>query len=226
MFTLDKVVLWGRSFADYQRMFALGEDDLKRSILGCGDGPASFNAEATRLGARVVSCDPIYRFERHEIEARILAGAPEIVDQTRRNADAFVWSEPFRTVDDLCRARMAAMACFLDDYDAGRAGGRYIEASLPVLPFEDDAFDAAVCSHLLFLYSDRLDETFHRAAVRELCRVATDVRVFPLLALDGARSPFVERCLDDARQAGADARVETVRYEFQRGANEMLRIRK
>jgi hypothetical protein len=70
MFTLDKVVLWGRSFADYQRMFVLGEDDRKRSILGCGDGPASFNAEATRLGARVVSCDPIYRFEGHEIEAR------------------------------------------------------------------------------------------------------------------------------------------------------------
>jgi hypothetical protein len=226
MFTLDKVVLWGRSFADYQRMFALGEDDLKRSILGCGDGPASFNAEATRLGARVVSCDPIYRFERHDIEERILAGAPEIVDQTRRNAAAFIWSGPFRTVDELCRARMAAMGAFLDDYDAGRDGGRYIEASLPTLPFGDDTFDLAVCSHLLFLYSDQLDEPFHRAAVRQLCRVATEVRVFPLLSLDGTPSSFVERCLDDARHAGADARVETVPYEFQRGANEMLRIRK
>ena len=226
MFTLDSVVLWGRSFDEYRRMFALDERDVRRSILGCGDGPASFNAEATRLGAHVVSCDPIYRFERRDIEDRILAGAAAIVDQTRRNADAFVWSGPIRTVDDLCRARMTAMRAFLRDYDAGRAEGRYVEASLPALPFQDDAFDLAVCSHLLFLYSSQLDEAFHRAAVRELRRVAADVRVFPLLALDGTLSSFVTRCLDDARQAGADAAVETVPYEFQRGANQMLRIRR
>jgi hypothetical protein len=51
MFTLSDVVPWGRSFDEYQRMFVLSEDDLATTILGCADGPASFNAEATRRGA-------------------------------------------------------------------------------------------------------------------------------------------------------------------------------
>jgi hypothetical protein len=71
MFTLDQVVPWGRSFGEYRRMFALTEKDLTIRIVGCGDGPASFNAEAARRGTRVVSCDPIYRFEKSEIQKRI-----------------------------------------------------------------------------------------------------------------------------------------------------------
>ena len=63
MFTLSSVVPWGRSFDEYVRMFALAESDLESRILGCGDGPASFNVEATRRGATVVSCDPLYQFD-------------------------------------------------------------------------------------------------------------------------------------------------------------------
>jgi hypothetical protein len=43
-FTLDQIVPWGRSFDEYVRMFSLTPDDLDKNILGCGDGPASFNA--------------------------------------------------------------------------------------------------------------------------------------------------------------------------------------
>ena len=70
MFTLEQVVPWGRSFDEYRRMFGLSDDDLDLRIIGCGDGPASFNAEATRRGARVVSCDPIYRLETAQIRDR------------------------------------------------------------------------------------------------------------------------------------------------------------
>jgi hypothetical protein len=71
MFTLDQVVPWGRSFEEYRRMFALTDTDLASKIVGCGDGPASFNAEATRLGSTVVSCDPIYRFGVEQLRERI-----------------------------------------------------------------------------------------------------------------------------------------------------------
>lgn len=63
MFTLDKVVPWGRSFDEYQHRFALTERDLDVKIVGCGDGAANFNAEATRRGSTVISCDPLYRFD-------------------------------------------------------------------------------------------------------------------------------------------------------------------
>ena len=86
---------------------------------------------------------------------------------------------------------MAAMQAFLSDYESGKAQGRYIGAELPALPFADSAFDIALCSHLLFVYSVQLGEAFHVAAVLEMCRVAADIRIFPLLALGGDSSPFV-----------------------------------
>jgi len=225
MFTLDHVVPWGRSFDEYRRMFALADADLNVRILGCGDGPASFNAEGTRRGVRITSCDPIYRFEKSRIEERIAATYDQIIDQTRRNAHEFVWGDGIRTIEELGQARTAAMRTFLDDYDVGKGEGRYVDAELPQLPFADAAFDIALCSHLVFLYSSQLGEAFHRAAVREMSRVAADVRIFPLLALGGHRSAFVDVCVADMRDVGHHVTIETVPYEFQRGGNEMMRIR-
>jgi hypothetical protein len=167
----------------------------------------------------------IYRLDKSQIEARIAATCDEIIEQTRRNAHEFVWGNDIPTVEQLGQVRLAAMRTFLADYDIGRGAGRYVEAELPMLPFADSVFDLALCSHLLFLYSMQLGEGFHRAAVRELCRVASEVRIFPLLALGGSRSPFVDLCALDARNAGDHVSIEHVPYEFQRGGNQMMRIR-
>ena len=48
-FHLRDVVPWGRSYDEYVRMFALSEADLASKMLGCADGPASFNVEAFSL---------------------------------------------------------------------------------------------------------------------------------------------------------------------------------
>ncbi|HET9359805.1 MAG TPA: hypothetical protein VFO58_08645, partial [Vicinamibacterales bacterium] len=108
-------------------MFAPGSDDCALRILGCGDGPASFNAEATRRGMAVTSCDPIYHWDAAHIRERIVATYDQIIDQTRRDSYEFVWSS-IRSVDELGQVRMAAMDAFLSDYGQGRADGRYIEA--------------------------------------------------------------------------------------------------
>src|SRR5262245_13210900 len=91
MFTLEQVVPWGRSLDEYRRMFALTDADLGLRILGCGDGPASFNAEATRRGASIISCDPIYRWEADQIRERVAVTYEQIIEQTRQNIDDFVW---------------------------------------------------------------------------------------------------------------------------------------
>jgi len=225
MFTLDHVVPWGRSFDEYRRMFALSDADLAGRIVGCGDGPASFNAEATRRGARVVSCDPIYRWTGEQIRDRIRDTSRDVLEQTRRNQHEFLWTS-IRTVDELGDTRMAAMNLFLEDYGAGQAEGRYVEAELPFLPFADDAFDLALSSHFLFLYTTQLGEQLHRDAVREMCRVAAEVRIFPLLMLGGAQSPYVEQHVRELPALGLEATIEEVDYEFQRGANQMMRIRR
>jgi hypothetical protein len=226
VFTLSSVVPWGRSFDEYRRMFALTDADVAGRILGCGDGPASFNAEATPRGGRVVSCDPLYQFDTAQIRQRIDETATQVLEQARLNAHEFLWDETIPDLDTLKRVRMAAMSAFLDDYDRGRREGRYLNAGLPSLPFADGAFDLALCSHFLFLYSQQHDLAFHLRSMRELCRVAREVRVFPLLALGGQPSPH----LDPAREAlvadGYVVTVERVPYEFQRGGNQMMRVRR
>ena len=225
MFTLASVVPWGRSYDEYVRMFALTDADLASRILGCGDGPASFNAEATRRGDRVVSSDPLYQFSAAQIRERIEVTKAEVLAQARKNAHEFVWDEAIPTLEVLERVRMSAMQAFLDDYEPGRAEGRYVDAGLPSLPFADDAFDLALCSHFLFLYSQQHDAAFHLQSMRELCRVAREVRVFPLLALGAQPSPHVTPVTAALGGDGFTVRVERVPYEFQRGGNQMLRIR-
>src|SRR5688572_15877248 len=124
MFTLASVVPWGRSYDEYVRMFALTDGDLQSRILGCGDGPASFNAELTRRGGRVVSADPLYRFSRDEIRRRIDETAPIMVEQMTANRDQFIWTR-FASVPDVTKTRLESMNVFLDDYP-GPGGTRYV----------------------------------------------------------------------------------------------------
>jgi hypothetical protein len=222
-FKLNEVIPWGRSFDEYRRMFALSDEDLAGRILGGGDGPASFNAEATAKGHTVVSCDPIYAFSPEGIEQRVVGCYNNMIAQARNNLDKFVW-DYFHDPDHLGQCRLAAMRRFLADFDQGKAEGRYVTASLPHLPFVDGQFNLALVSHLLFLYSDQLDFDFHRTALEELLRVAKKVRVFPLLALDRRPSPHVEPICIHFAKVGFHTEIWRVAYEFQRGGNKMLHI--
>jgi hypothetical protein len=223
MFTLDQVVPWGRSFDEYRRMFALTEADLQRKILGCADGPASFNAELTRRSGAITSIDPLYRLDARTIRDRIAATYDQVLQQTQRNRQQFVW-DAVSSPEELGRIRMQAMRAFLEDYDLGKRQGRYVEGKLPSINFPEKSFDLAVCSHFLFLYSEHLSETFHRSAISELCRVACEVRIFPLLALNGCISPYVTEIVADLSNS-FEISIETVPYEFQRGGNRMMRVR-
>lgn len=222
-FTLEKVVPWGRTFDEYAAMFALDRDDLKKTILGCGDGPAAFNAGLTARGGSVVSADPLYQFTAEAIASRIAEVFDTVMDQTRRNTDEFVWTH-IRSLEELGRTRMDAMRDFLDDFPEGKADGRYVCAQLPALPFPDGRFGLALCSHFLFLYSERLDLDFHARSLRELCRVAREVRIFPLLELGAKPSRHLDALTDILRAEGCRVEIDRVDYEFQRGGDRMLRL--
>jgi hypothetical protein len=223
VFTLAEVVPWGRSFKEYCRMFALSSEDLHSRILGCADGPASFNAEATAAGFSVISCDPLYRFTATEIRNRIADTTDVILDQTRRNQHEFVWSS-IQSVEELREVRVSSMERFLEDFEDGKHDGRYVDAELPKLSFPDASFDLALCSHFLFLYSEQLSVEFHIESIRELLRVATEIRIFPLLALGAHRSPHVDAVAETLNRNGAVVTIENVPYEFQRGGNQMMRV--
>ena len=220
---LNEVVPWGRNLAEYRLMFNLSETDLNAKILGCGDGPASFNAEMTKLGYSVISCDPIYKFSAQEIRERVEAVYDRVISQVKQNAHRYIWKN-FGDADELGKCRLAAMESFLLDYEEGKQQRRYLPESLPELDLPDNQFDLCLCSHFLFLYSQQRSLDFHLASIKELLRVAREVRIFPLLQLDCQPSPYVESVLQEVDRLGWQGQIIAVDYEFQKDGNKMLKI--
>ena len=222
-FKLEKVIPWGRSMQEYIRMFDLTPDDLDLRILDCGGGPASFNAEMSRQGYNVVACDPVYQFSAEAIAQRIQETYQTVINGVLANRDKYVWQE-IQSPDQMGQLRMAAMRIFLEDLPQGIEQGRYVTAELPVLPFNTSQFELAVCSHLLFTYSDLLSEDFHLASILEMCRVAGEVRIFPLSNISGEASLLLDPVMSELAGRGYRVEIKRVPYEFQKGANQMLRV--
>lgn len=210
----------GRTFAEYRRMLDLEPAALAgTTVLDCGGGAGAFTATANALGADAVAVDPIYGPPPDELEPA-LADAVERTDvQLREKRDLFVW-DFYGDVETRVRYLRAASERFLADY--ANHPERYVEGALPEIPLETDAVDLAVVTNLLFLYDDRLDEAFHVAALRELARVASEVRVFPLVSLSAERSAYVAEAADALRADGHAVETREVPYEFQHGVTEML----
>jgi hypothetical protein len=220
---LKEVVPWGRTLQEYKLMFNLSDTDLNKKILGCGDGPASFNAEMTELGYSVISIDPIYEFSEEQIRQRVQETYEPIISQVKQNTDRYVWNN-FHDAQQLGDARLAAMEKFLLDYENGKTAGRYLSQSLPKLEFGDNQFELCVCSHLLFLYSEQLSLDFHIASIYELLRIAKEVRIFPLLKLDCELSPYLDSVVNLFSSQQFNLEIHPVGYEFQKGGNQMLKI--
>jgi len=224
-FQLAEVVPWRRSFDEDASMFALSEQDLHKTILGCADGPASFNCELTQRGGSIISVDPLYACRTDQIKQRIDDTFDEVLKQTRKNSHEFIWKS-VSSVRELGRVRMEAMAKVLSDFDRGRSEGRYMPQRLPNLSFSDGQFDMALCSHFLFLYSDQLDLEFHIRSIEEMCRVSREASIFPLLKLGASASTHLPAVVDHLEEEGYKADIAKVPYEFQRGGNKMLRVSK
>jgi ubiquinone/menaquinone biosynthesis C-methylase UbiE len=97
---------------------------------------------------------------------------------------------------------------------------------LPKLSFNDAQFDLALSSHFLFLYSEHLDEQFHKDALDEMLRVAKEVRIFPLVTLSGEVSTHLTPVITYLEDRGYGCEVIKTAYEFQKDGDEMLVIKK
>ncbi|GBO56710.1 hypothetical protein APA_5045 [Pseudanabaena sp. lw0831] len=224
MMILDSIVPFGRSQKEYELMFALSESDRTKSIIGIGDGPASFNAEMNAAGLTVISIDPIYQFTGAEIKSRFDACVDSIIEQVRNTPNNWIWSY-HKSPEDLRTNREKAISLFLEDYDRGKIAGRYLNAELPKLDFQDKQFQLALCSHFLFLYSEHLSFEFHLDSIRELARIAEEVRIFPLLTLAQARSPYIDEISSTLAKEGISSEIIQVPYELQKGGNQAIVFR-
>ena len=174
------------------------------------------------------SPNPFSRRRRGEkpikIKSRFDACVDNIIEQICNTPNNWVWSY-HKSPEDLRANREKAIAIFLEDYDRGKIEGKYINAELPKLDFIDHQFQLALCSHFLFLYSDHLSFDFHLDSIRELCRIAREVRVFPLLTLAQVRSPYINEICNTLAKEGISSEINQVPYELQKGGNQAIVFR-
>lgn len=222
---LGYIAFYGRTLAEYVRMFDLDLRALKGArLLDCPAGPASFAAEAGRKGLVVTACDPRYSGPLDRLRERGRRDVAHVVERVARARESFRWDR-YRSPAALARERLRALSIFCEDYAAGRRAGRYVRGSLPRLPFPDKAFDLVLSGHLLFGYDEHLPRGFHEAAARELLRVSRgEVRVYPVVGDHGRPFPGLASLMARLRRLGARASLRKVPFEFQKGADRMLRL--
>lgn len=223
-FKLNSVVPWGRNFSEYKAMFMLTDEDLQKKIAGFGDGPASFNFEADKMGMNVTSYDIVYQFSKVELQNRIEEVRGIVMEQMAENMDNYVWKN-IKSLDELERIRMSAMNMFLEDFEIGKAEGRYVYHNLPDRVNKDDnTYDIGLSSHFLLMYTD-LGYDFHIKAISEVMRVCKEVRIFPVCDLDGNKTDLITKVSNYLRGEYCVNIIKT-KYEFQKGNNEMMIITK
>lgn len=214
------MLVTSRSFEEYEAFFGLTSADLTGAVLDCSAGASGFVAAVNHRGGRATAVDPAYDRTAEELGAAAHAALVEGEAILAQHADRYLWSW-YGSLEHHHEIRRTALAEFLDDLR--RHPDSYVAGSLPHLPFDDGVFDLAVCSHLLFTWSNVFDEAWHEAAVLELLRVASEVRLFPLVAQGaGDPVPFLPALVDRLQGLGYRAEVVDVPYEFQRGASQML----
>jgi hypothetical protein len=224
-FLLKDVVPWGRNLNEYRKMFNLTDEELSnKKIIGFGDGPASFNSEATNLSYDVTSLDRIYKFTRTELDKRISDSRDIIIEQMKNNADNYVWKD-IKNLDELERIRMSAMKTFIADYDKGKADKRYVYHELPnKTEFSEGTFDLGLSSHFLLMYT-ALGYDFHIKSINEMLRICREVRIFPIVDLDGNKSELTNKVMEYFEE-NYEIELISTSYEFQKSDNLMLSIKK
>jgi ubiquinone/menaquinone biosynthesis C-methylase UbiE len=224
-FNLDRIVFVGRSYDEYMKMFDLDLKYLKnKKILDCPAGASSFTAELSRRGYDVIASDILYNTDPSSLEKKCENDLSKIMQALSGNEDMYIWKY-FRTPGELKKHRITIYQTFIRHYRSGKYN-RYNRAELPNLPFKDNEFSLVLSSLFLFLYDDRLDYAFHRDSIQEMLRISKEIRIFPLIGLNGKKSSFVDKILADDLAREAEIKIKKVPYEFMLGGNEMMKITK
>jgi hypothetical protein len=224
---IDRIAFIGRTYFEYMRMFGLDEGVFQKGpVLDCAAGPSSFTAEACQTGFNVIACDLLYGISVDHLVKKGREDISHVFDKLDEVAYLYTW-QYYRNKHEIIALRHMALDLFSRDLPAGLAEGRYVHAELPCLPFPDKAFSLVLSSHFLFLYGDRLDLDFHKACLKELVRVSSrEVRIFPLQGLDAKPYPYMDKVSSFLKTEGIDAEMVEVPFEFQKGSNKVMILRR
>ena len=211
---------WVYSMADYCQMFDLTEEDLKLAILDYPAGISSFNAEMNDRGHKVLSGDQHYKMPLDEMKTF----SQQVFEVNKRHLKEH--GEILRgdqNIESILADWQQRQERFLQDYEQGKKEHRYQCMTLPRLPFDKQVFDIALCSDHLF-HNYVAEEKNQSAIIEELCRVAKEVRIFPLQDEKGKIGENLGHLMLATQQKGCGIEVREVPYHEMKGGNAMLRI--
>jgi len=222
---IDRIAFFGRTYAEYMDMFGLDESIMKQGrILDCPAGASSFAAEAHQKGFDVTACDILYGMSADELFEKGKRDIQHVFEKFDEAAHLYIWTY-YKDKNEVMTLRTKALELFSEDFSAGVERERYINAELPRLPFPDKSFSLVLSGNFLFLYGDRLDFDFHIECIKELIRVCSgEIRIFPLVGLDTKQYPYLYKILSFLDSDGIKAEIVKVPFEFQKGANKILKI--
>lgn len=222
---IDRIAFIGRTYDEYMRIFDLDESmPSKGRVLDCPAGASSFAAETHLKGFDVTACDIMYNLSADELLEKGKKDIQHVFEKFDKVSHHYTWKH-YKDRDEVISRRKRALDSFASDFSKGIAEERYIQAELPRLPFADGTFSLVLSGHFLFLYNDRLDLAFHKACLKELVRISSgEVRVYPLTGLDAKQYPYMENVLSFLRSEGIRSEILNVPFEFQKGANQILKL--
>lgn len=219
---MRKLVLWGHHIDEYQEMFDLSNNDLRSRFLEYGCGPSAVNSELSKK-SQIISCDPLFNLDKDTLFSKVNLVFHDMAARVLRDQKIFDFSR-YGSPQLLMDERKEGLDKFFKDYEIGKKENRYIGISELELPFSDFHFDFALCSHYLFADLDDQDVDFHLKVIKELARVAKEVRIFPLIDRHNKPSPFLGPVLLGLQEEKLGVEVRKVDYHLQPSGNAMLRV--
>lgn len=221
---LKDIVLVGRTFDEYYKMFNISNINKNAKILDVASGVSSFCAEARALGYDVTASDRIYCFSAEEIEEKCAKDLELTMEKALEAKDLYKW-DFFKDIESLKKHRKKAYMRFIEDYKQKRAE-RYVNTEYPKSNFKDKQFNISLVSHFLFMYDEFLDYEFHKKVIKELIRITSkEIRIFPMLNLKGEKSLFIKKLMNDKDFTTNKMEIKKEGYELLSGADEILVIR-
>ena len=229
-FNLERVTFYGRSLAEYEQMFLIkGSNWVNKSILDCPGGPASFGKEARQMGIHVCAVDPQFKHDPDTLQSLGSQDIDYVISKIAETSEQRKW-DYYASLESLRNKQFEIFRTFIADYRQDwPSQTHYLAASLPHLPFEDQAFDLALSGHFLFSFHTHFSTDLTIASLLELTRVAREVRVFPLRSNEQDREVLFadfDRITESLQEHEVAFEVKQANFEFQKGANELMILRR
>lgn len=225
---IDQVVdlAWIYDMKDYIQMFDLASADLEKKIFDFPAGISSFNAEMNARHKEVVSVDRSYDMSLNDMQHYANAVLEKNIKMLTMQSDRLN-TDSNESLEDIFNLWAQRKNNFINDYSQGVADGRYLTPELPRFPYHNDEFRLALCSDLLFNSKLELQTASLITAedmILEICRIAEEVRIFPLMTETGQLSEDLGPIMLLLQEHDYGLEVKEVPYHQQQGGNAMLRI--